>query len=340
MIRLTAVIEIEGQAPRALTFESTSRQVYIGRDKESDFQVPLSTVSRRHLSIIENDGVYLVEDLGSTHGSVLNGKKLLKGEKQLLRDGDILELTKARITCTVESGKIVEVEAGEGTQAIAAKAVQGILGRLGDATEGPYLRVLNGADEGARFSLTGSLSEWACGRSKDVEFVLNDPNVSRRHALFKKDWNGFLVSDLGSKNGVIVNGKKVQKVRRLVDKDEITIGPIRLVFVDPDADLMKALEDVPGFEGSQADDLDDLNGEDSQVGALGEEDAEGIEFDGEEGPEAEEPEEEAEEEIDPYENLDPELLENVKGKFPTEWLVVGIVGVLIIASVLLLFLIL
>ena len=82
MIRLTAVIDIEGQAPRALTHESNARSIVIGRDPSADFQLPLSTVSRHHARISEVDNVYTLEDLGSTHGTAINGKVITKGEKR------------------------------------------------------------------------------------------------------------------------------------------------------------------------------------------------------------------------------------------------------------------
>lgn len=220
----------------------------MGRDVTADFQLPLPTISRHHARIVEVDNVYMVEDLGSTHGTILNDKKLEQNEKKVLNNGDIIQLTRAKITCAIDSEKVASAAVGEGTQAIAARAVQGILGRLGDAkSEGPYLRVLNGADENTRFPLAAPLTEWTLGRSKDCECVLNDPNVSRRHATLKKDWNGYVIQDLGSKNGVLINESRISKVRRLKDRDEITIGPVKLIFIDPDAGLLDALKDVPGF---------------------------------------------------------------------------------------------
>ncbi|MEK7704689.1 MAG: FHA domain-containing protein [Myxococcota bacterium] len=333
MIRLTAVIEMEGKAPRALTHESNSRQLVIGRDNSADFAVPLTTISRRHARISETDNVYVVEDLGSTHGTLVNGKKLGKGEKRVLRNGDVIELTKARITCTIESDKVMHAEPGEGTQAIAARAVQGILGRLGEAkSEGPYLRVLNGPDEGMRFPFSSSLTEWTLGRSKDAEFVLNDPNVSRRHAQVKKDWNGFSVIDLGSKNGVLVNDQAIRKPRRLRDRDEIIIGPVKLVYIDPDAELMAALSDVPGFEG-QPEEEDEpvvpMGGDPSHLGAPGDAGFGGatgaLDVSGGLGGEA------GDGEILEG-DIDPTLLEPASSKVPFEWIVIGAVGVLIVGA--------
>lgn len=340
MIRLTAVIDIDGQAPRALAHESSARSIIMGRDPSADFQIPLSTISRQHARIFENDNVYVIQDLGSTHGTVVNGKPIGKNAKKVLRDGDIIELTKAKITCSIEDQPALEAAPGEGTKAIAARAVEGILGRLGEArTDGPYFRVLNGADEGARIPLNGSVSEWSMGRSKDCEIVLNDANVSRRHALVKKDWHGFTIEDLGSKNGVIVNDHTIKKPRRLKDRDEITVGPVKLVYIDPDAELLKALVDVPGFELHDANEVDELDEEASMMGAP-EDGVDPLANEGEqsmlgEGLDEPAPLEGMEEEVP---DIDPALLEPVvQGRGAIEWVIIGIVGVLLIAAAILLF---
>lgn len=332
MIRLTAVIDLEGQT-RALTHESNSKAIVIGRDASADFRIPLTTVSRAHARIAETDNAYVFEDLGSTHGSMLNGKRIGKGEKKVLRDGDIIELTKARITCNIEMDKVVQADAGESTRMIADKALAGILGRLGPGEgENPFFRVLSGPDEDAKLELSGKNTEWTLGRSNDCEFVLNDANVSRRHAVVKKDWNGFTIQDLGSKNGVIVNDRKITRPRRLRDRDEIVIGPIKLLFVDPDADLMEALSDVPGFEQDLGE--EELEDEASVMGAPGEE-ADGVAEGGVEAEDGEESEAEGEEGAeaaveDEYANIDPELLEAPERKFPIEWVIVGLVGTLVL----------
>jgi pSer/pThr/pTyr-binding forkhead associated (FHA) protein len=346
VIRLTAVIEVEGQAPRAITHESNARSIVIGRDPSADLQLPLSTVSRQHARISEADEVYVIEDLGSTHGTLVNGRAVPKGEKKVLRDGDIVEVTKAKITCNIEKAKLASAEPGEGTAAVAVRAVQGILGRLGEAREdGAFFRVISGAGDGERFSLGGTGTEWSFGRSKDCEFWLDDPNVSRRHALVKKDWNGFTISDLGSRNGVFVNEHKLSKPRRLKDRDEVVIGPIKLVFVDPDADLLAALKDVPGFEVDEH--AEESVAEPSVLGAPKEDlDAYASGLESAEAPpalpthierRAEPSDESALEDLD---TIDPELLAGNKPKFPVEWVVIASVGALVVACVVLLVVIL
>jgi predicted component of type VI protein secretion system len=62
------------------------------------------------------------------------------------------------------------------------------------------------------------------GRSKDCDCTIDDPNISRRHAELRRssvgDWQ---VVDLGSTNGVKVNGRRVSSAR-LSPGDEITLG--------------------------------------------------------------------------------------------------------------------
>jgi hypothetical protein len=67
------------------------------------------------------------------------------------------------------------------------------------------------------------------GRSRECELVVDDPNVSRRHAEVRKTIEGWMVVDLGSTNGVKVNGKRV-KEEVLRPGDKITLGLVELEF--------------------------------------------------------------------------------------------------------------
>jgi pSer/pThr/pTyr-binding forkhead associated (FHA) protein len=68
------------------------------------------------------------------------------------------------------------------------------------------------------------------GRSRECECVLGDPNVSRRHAELRRgptgDWQ---IVDLGSTNGVKVNGRQVD-TSRLSPGDEVVLGTTRFTF--------------------------------------------------------------------------------------------------------------
>jgi predicted component of type VI protein secretion system len=68
------------------------------------------------------------------------------------------------------------------------------------------------------------------GRSKQAECVLADPNVSRRHAELRRSQTGdWTIADLGSTNGVKVNGRRVSSTR-LSPGDQVTIGATTFLF--------------------------------------------------------------------------------------------------------------
>jgi hypothetical protein len=67
------------------------------------------------------------------------------------------------------------------------------------------------------------------GRMPECDLTLNDRNVSRRHAEIRPHGEGFVVVDLGSTNGIRVNGVRVDQ-RELEDGDEITVGGTQLLF--------------------------------------------------------------------------------------------------------------
>lgn len=62
------------------------------------------------------------------------------------------------------------------------------------------------------------------GRSPDVAVVINDANVSRRHAEVWRTAEGVAVRDLQSTNGTFVNGHRITAVS-LSPRDDITVGP-------------------------------------------------------------------------------------------------------------------
>lgn len=68
------------------------------------------------------------------------------------------------------------------------------------------------------------------GRSDQAECVLRDPNVSRRHAELRQDASGqWEIADLGSTNGIKVNGRRVTEAP-LREGDQITVGTTTFRF--------------------------------------------------------------------------------------------------------------
>jgi hypothetical protein len=67
------------------------------------------------------------------------------------------------------------------------------------------------------------------GRNSDCTVTLADPRASRQHAEIRPTADGFVITDLGSMNGTLVNGTAVRE-RVLHDGDEISVGATVMRF--------------------------------------------------------------------------------------------------------------
>ncbi len=87
-----------------------------------------------------------------------------------------------------------------------------------------FLIVQRGEDIGRRFDL--DTTQLTVGRGSDNDMVLNDPMVSRYHAVVKRQGNGHLVIDLGSSNPVVINDQVCEpgEPRVLQHRDVVFIG--------------------------------------------------------------------------------------------------------------------
>lgn len=99
--------------------------------------------------------------------------------------------------------------------------------------------------------------EVSIGRTADNDLVLNDASVSRRHAQLKLLDDGWVIEDLGSGNGTIVNGAKIDGPFTVAAGDNVTIGPVTFTI---DAD-----EEAAGDDGDEeVEDEEDTGAEDEE----------------------------------------------------------------------------
>ncbi len=68
------------------------------------------------------------------------------------------------------------------------------------------------------------------GRSRDCDIVLEDAGISRRHAELRPYGEGWVVSDLGSTNGLRVNGRAVEGPQALSSGDRLELGSTEILF--------------------------------------------------------------------------------------------------------------
>lgn len=68
------------------------------------------------------------------------------------------------------------------------------------------------------------------GRSHECDVVLDDSGISRRHAMIRRDAGGWHIEDLGSTNGLRVNGRRLQEPALLRGGDRIEMGSTKIAF--------------------------------------------------------------------------------------------------------------
>ncbi len=68
------------------------------------------------------------------------------------------------------------------------------------------------------------------GRSRDCDIVLDDVGVSRHHADIRPTAEGWTVEDLGSTNGVLVNGHGTRGAQLLQPGDRLVLGSTEMIF--------------------------------------------------------------------------------------------------------------
>lgn len=74
------------------------------------------------------------------------------------------------------------------------------------------------------------------GRSNDCDIVIEGKLISRHHACIRKQKSGYVIEDIQSQNGTILNGKYLKDVQYLHDGDVIELGGMgKLVFSDTES---------------------------------------------------------------------------------------------------------
>lgn len=86
---------------------------------------------------------------------------------------------------------------------------------------GPRLAVIEGPDRGRVFPLAHGDT---LGRAPSAAVALRDPAASRRHVRIEQERDGLTIVDLGSKNGIELNGRRVSTRAPLRDGDRVRVG--------------------------------------------------------------------------------------------------------------------
>jgi len=180
----------------------------IGR--EADITLPDGRVSRRHAQISNTDGVLVIEDLGSTNGTKIDGTKLTPGEKKTLTGNEKLSFGGLELQLQLPgapSGNATQVFGSNKTAMISAPPAKEVA---------PATLV----GEGKEFPLKSGGNSF--GRKAENDVHIPDPYVSGKHGQIEITDSGVFITDIGSSNGTMLNDAKlVPNMRTLVTPEDV-----------------------------------------------------------------------------------------------------------------------
>lgn len=275
------LLSAEGQVLLTLKQEP---ELLVGREAGLALRLEHRSVSRRHACLRFVEQRYLLEDLGSTNGTFLNGTRLVKGTTHPLSPNDTLRFGDIVCTFTVSQERtplpaslatpvpavpapktsfldLAEIKAGiaarqprltphgelqfpEAVQTLSAAVVASL------QTSPALILIRDGKPEVFYLRAPGRANgreglRLRIGRERDNEIVLTDAAVSRHHAELVPDPNGFSLYDLKSSNGVLVNQTKITNPYRLAHGDRILIGNSVCYFLWSRPSVLAGEEAVP-----------------------------------------------------------------------------------------------
>lgn len=213
---------------------SVTQATLIGQDPNADVVIADSDVAPQHASLVLADDGVIVEDLGSTGGTFVNGSRITGPRR--LQVGDRIQVGATVLEVRPSTSASADAEddsrdrratrirdtpllpPAEARESAAARRIT----RTKQIPTMPVLVFVGGQQDGSEVPVG---SQVVLGRDAGAaDVVLEDPEVSRRHAAFSPAGAGLTAQDLGSTNGTFVNGAPVTTRRLLQPGDVIRIG--------------------------------------------------------------------------------------------------------------------
>ncbi len=214
-----------------IRFEEGSEWV-LGRDPdESSIVLEDPMVSRRHIICHLTPEGFTLENLSSVNPATQNGKIIT--EEVLLKEGDILEIGTTFFRFTEKDPELAQEEPEESPALFEEETPLSTLDFAAPAQTRWLLKVISGPNAGAEFSLAPGAS-YTIGKDPNVcDVIFYDLSVSKEHARVSVDeLEKVFIEDLNSRNGVLVNGEKIEHRHEIFSQDLIVLGPTSFLMID------------------------------------------------------------------------------------------------------------
>ncbi|MBL8682002.1 MAG: FHA domain-containing protein [Myxococcales bacterium] len=222
-------------------------EITIGRKEGNTIRLTDRNVSRRHAKLQKQNGGYVLQDLGSYNGTVINGTRL--SDQRALKMGDQIVIGDYKLNIVEENGAQVapaasaapaaasQVETYEAPAQQPGHHPQATMPAIPTALGVPPPTQTAVPDHLKRLQLVflapaGTPSTFVItkvpvllGRSEIADVSLPFSSISREHAKIVVENDQLVIEDLGSSNGVVVNGERVKK-KSISAGDQITMGVV------------------------------------------------------------------------------------------------------------------
>jgi pSer/pThr/pTyr-binding forkhead associated (FHA) protein len=217
-------------------------EVVIGSDPGSAIHLRSGIVSASHarLFLDTKKNCFVVEDLNSFNGTKVDGEDI-RGKKRLKTFHIILLANTFEFVFQVAPD---EEEAAETPQAPEPLPEEEMMARTilidtAQPLEAPapvkeepdeiYLEFKT--TKGGQQSIHLKQGSNTVGRSATSDIVIDNPSISRHHAVVKMDGNALSVNDAGSRNGTFVDERRITEETTVAMENELKFGLVSAVLV-------------------------------------------------------------------------------------------------------------
>ena len=185
----------------------TKKEIFIGRIKKNDLVLNNQNVSKRHCKLVIKPNGLKIHDLNSTNGTFVNGIRIKKYKK--INPSDAVYI-------------------GDYTLEIKIQDLRDDNNHLQGSSQ-YFLKCVHGSVIGETFAIP-EFGELTIGSSQNVDILLNDRKVSRRHAKLTIIDQYLTISDL-TNYVTKVNDQEIKSFRELNLYDLIEFGATKLILL-------------------------------------------------------------------------------------------------------------
>lgn len=200
----------------------------VGRSNSCDIVLSYNTVSRFHAVLSKQKSGWFVSDTNSKTGTFINAEKTENRIK--LENGDSVVFGNAVfrfVDALVEDTE--HTHENETIPKLYETDERFYTGEVWSESKNPASSFIVNETTGETFMLD-DLQSCLIGRSDEAHIQIDFASVSRCHALLSRQGERWLVEDLNSTCGTLLNSEAIYEIKKLTNGDVLDIGGITLIF--------------------------------------------------------------------------------------------------------------